>query len=205
MNHTENHLSYENKKYTILLLAIEEFSNYTFEEASLNQILTRAHVSKGSFYYYFKNKQMLYETCQNYAFDTFNAYVSEYSQEYEGFIERLLRVNEFKKGFQDRHPKILKFFMQQFYKRKFPEKILEHLDHLDILFKRELSKDINYELFRDDLNIEHALQLIEWTIKGYEKSVEEQTVNNLFDYSNLDNCFAESEAYFETLKLVYYK
>lgn len=188
-----------------MLLAIEEFSDHTFEESSLNQILLRANVSKGSFYYYFKNKKELYHTCQTYTLDVFNSYVSEYNQEYEGFIERLLRINKFKKGFRDRHPEIIKFFMQQFYKRQFPKETLAHLDELDILFKRQLLIDIDYDLFRNDLNIEHALQLIEWTIMGYERSVEEQTVNNVFDFNNLDNCFSESEAYFNTLKLVYYK
>lgn len=205
MNYSVKDLSYENKKHSISLLAIEEFSNHTFEEASLNKILLRANVSKGSFYYYFKNKKELYETCQTHTLKVFDSYVSEYTQEYEGFIERLLRINKFKEGFQNKYPEIVKFFMQQFYKRLFPKETLEHLDQLDMSFKQNLLNDVNYDLFRDDLNIEHALQLIEWTIMGYEKSVEEQTINNVFDYSNLDNCFSESEAYFNTLKLVYYK
>lgn len=205
MNHLVSGVGHESKKHTITKHAIEEFSHYTYEESSLNQILLRANVSKGSFYYYFKNKQELYETCQDYALKVFNNYVGTYTQEFEGFIERLLRVNKFKKGFKDQYPDILKFFMQQYYKRLFPQDVLEELDQLDASFKKNLTEDINYKLFRDDLNIEHALQLLKWTIIGFEKNVEEQTIKNLYDFNNMDNCFKESEAYFKTLKSAYYK
>jgi len=40
--------------------AIDEFTEKNFDEASLNNILKRADISKGSFYYHFKNKQELY-------------------------------------------------------------------------------------------------------------------------------------------------
>jgi AcrR family transcriptional regulator len=40
--------------------AIEEFTQRGFEESSINLILTNAQMSKGQFYYYFKNKEGLY-------------------------------------------------------------------------------------------------------------------------------------------------
>lgn len=95
--------------------------------------------------------------------------------------------------------------MQHYYKRLFPADILEHLDQLDKEFKQIITKDINYDLFRDDLNLGHAVQLIQWTMLGYEKSVEERTIDNLYDFNNIDNCFEEYQAYFKTLKLIYYK
>lgn len=205
MNHAVSQISYEGKKQIIVNHAIEELSEHIYDEASLNQILLRANISKGSFYYYFKNKQDLYETSQNYALWIFKNYFASYTYDYEGYIERLLRVNKFKKGFRDKYPEILKFFMQQYYKRLFPKDVMEELDQLDKSFKNTLTKDINYELFRDDLNLEHALQLIKWTIMGYEKNIEEQTKNDLYDFTNMDDCFNQSEAYFNTLKAAYYK
>ena len=40
--------------------AIEEFSDKGFENASLNNILREVQISKGTFYYHFKNKEELY-------------------------------------------------------------------------------------------------------------------------------------------------
>ncbi|MBB6479646.1 TetR/AcrR family transcriptional regulator [Spirochaeta isovalerica] len=40
--------------------ALEEFSTYSYEEASINRIIEKAAISKGSFYYRFENKYGLY-------------------------------------------------------------------------------------------------------------------------------------------------
>jgi len=41
-------------------IALSEFSTYSFEESSLNRIIEKSGIAKGSFYYRFKNKYELY-------------------------------------------------------------------------------------------------------------------------------------------------
>lgn len=48
------------RKDKLINAAIDEFIENSFDEASLNNILKKAEISKGSFYYHFKNKQELY-------------------------------------------------------------------------------------------------------------------------------------------------
>ncbi len=48
------------RKDDVLDAALDEFSSKPYEEASLNSILKNAGVSKGSFYYHFKDKKDLY-------------------------------------------------------------------------------------------------------------------------------------------------
>jgi AcrR family transcriptional regulator len=48
------------KKETIIDAAIDEFSNNTFLEASVNRIIEKASISKGSLYQYFEDKKDLY-------------------------------------------------------------------------------------------------------------------------------------------------
>lgn len=193
------------KQNIILLSAIEEFFNYGFKDASTNRIVEKADISKGSLYYYFGNKSDLYSSCQSYTFDIFIDYVKKYTQTYEGFIERLIRVNSFKQQFQSQHPEVLNFFIHQYFKGLFPEKILKKLKQLDYEFKLRLTEDLNFSLFRDDINVDHAMQLISWTIQGYEHDIEQQAINNSFNFDNLVQCFEDSQGYFETLKKVYYK
>ena len=50
----------ENKQNIILNQAKIEFSNYLFEDASINRIIKEINISRGSFYLYFKNKEDLY-------------------------------------------------------------------------------------------------------------------------------------------------
>lgn len=47
-------------KQKLLDAALEEFNAYGYEQASINRILDKAGMSKGQFYYHFKNKEALY-------------------------------------------------------------------------------------------------------------------------------------------------
>lgn len=48
------------RKDAMLQAALDEFASRSYEEASLNSILKNAGISKGSFYYHFKDKKDLY-------------------------------------------------------------------------------------------------------------------------------------------------
>ncbi len=51
--------SFEHKQ-KLLDAALQEFNAYGYEQASINRILHDAGMSKGQFYYHFKNKEALY-------------------------------------------------------------------------------------------------------------------------------------------------
>ncbi len=59
-----NVIAISDKKFknrqNLLDAALREFSSTSYEKASLNNILKTAALSKGSFYYHFKNKEELY-------------------------------------------------------------------------------------------------------------------------------------------------
>lgn len=50
----------EEKRSLIITAALEEFSERTFDEASVNTIVNRAKIAKGSLYQYFEDKVELY-------------------------------------------------------------------------------------------------------------------------------------------------
>lgn len=51
----------EDKRIRIMDAAMDEFENNTYQEASVNRIVSRAGISKGSFYQYFEDKEDLYQ------------------------------------------------------------------------------------------------------------------------------------------------
>lgn len=55
----EKEKSFERRE-ELLKAALIEFGDYGYDQASLNNILKRAEISKGTFYYHFKNKEELY-------------------------------------------------------------------------------------------------------------------------------------------------
>jgi TetR/AcrR family transcriptional regulator len=50
----------ETKRKQIFDACVEEFSQHTFSEASINQIIKAANISRGSFYQYFSDKEDCY-------------------------------------------------------------------------------------------------------------------------------------------------
>ncbi len=62
----------KNRRESILEAAGEEFSKFGFENASLNQIIKRAGISKGATYYYFDDKQDLFMTVVDHLMQVFN-------------------------------------------------------------------------------------------------------------------------------------
>ena len=62
----------ENKKQRLIKAAIEEFSRVSFSEASINNIINNANISRGSFYMYFENKDDLFKYILNFHKQKFN-------------------------------------------------------------------------------------------------------------------------------------
>ncbi len=50
----------DDKRSLICDVAVEEFAEYSFDQASVNRIVAKAGIAKGSFYQYFDDKQDLY-------------------------------------------------------------------------------------------------------------------------------------------------
>jgi len=48
------------RKEQLIETALDEFTSNSYDEASLNQIIKNAGISKGTFYYHFENKESLY-------------------------------------------------------------------------------------------------------------------------------------------------
>lgn len=59
----------EDKKERIIHAALDEFSENTFNDASITNIVRKADISRGSFYQYFGSKETIYQYLVNYLYD----------------------------------------------------------------------------------------------------------------------------------------
>ncbi len=87
----------EEKKQLIMRTALEEFGKHSFSEASLNHISKTAGLSAGALYYYFENKEDLFSSAIQHAFQRFLSSVGDVRErfrtgDYWGEIERLVLV-----------------------------------------------------------------------------------------------------------------
>ncbi|MBU5484193.1 TetR/AcrR family transcriptional regulator [Clostridium sp. MSJ-11] len=76
------------RKAELLEAALDEFITKNYEDASLNNIIRNAKISKGTFYYHFQDKQALYlfllECSVRSKWEFVNDKINEYTEEYEG-------------------------------------------------------------------------------------------------------------------------
>lgn len=90
----------------ILREAGEEFAEKGYESASLNEIIERAGISKGSLYYYFEDKEDLFATVVDVVAERIMSYATDFSLEEldeENFWDEIGRVLRSVADFASRH------------------------------------------------------------------------------------------------------
>ncbi len=75
------------RKDELIGAALDEFTTKRYENASLNKIIKNAGISKGTFYYHFKDKQALYiflhESAYKAEMEFMNSHIEEFAEDYK--------------------------------------------------------------------------------------------------------------------------
>lgn len=99
----------ELKRQRIIDIAIDEFSSAHFNDVSINQLIKRAEIARGSFYQYFEDLDDLYQFIAQIISQTKMAYMQEYIQnENTPFFEMLYGLYSTGLTFARQHPKYAK-------------------------------------------------------------------------------------------------
>lgn len=195
----------EARQTEIMNAALAEFAAYGYEDASTNNIVRRAEMSKGMLYYYFHNKESLYYACTEYALKIVNTALMNRNYPKQGFIERSALIARLKKEYYEKNPEISQFITQVYLYNSVPEAFREMLDELVRNGFEKMYEDVDLSYFRDDVSHETLMKLITWTLEGYSKHVEAEAKNMNDDLNNLDPLWDEFDEYLAALKKIYYK
>ncbi|WP_162300565.1 TetR/AcrR family transcriptional regulator [Anaerosacchariphilus polymeriproducens] len=97
------------RKDQLIAAALDEFIDKNYEKASLNTIIKNANLSKGVFYYHFKNKESLYIAVLEDATNKKWKYIKERTsnQDYSSLniFDQFLYQTEISIEFANEHPK----------------------------------------------------------------------------------------------------
>lgn len=107
----------ENKRQQIINIALEEFATKSYTKASLNNIVNRAGIAKGSMYQYFEDKKDLYTFVFNMALEERFSYINEHMDSNADFFQLFEKVSLLATEFDMKHPllgKILLNVMEPF-------------------------------------------------------------------------------------------
>ena len=94
----------------ILKAAIAEFGTKSYDSASLNTICNKDHISKGSLYHNFKNKDELYLRCVEVCFQTMTEYLRSGQYHGKNAHARLRELLLRRKSFFEENPYFSRIF-----------------------------------------------------------------------------------------------
>jgi AcrR family transcriptional regulator len=112
----------EGKKSRILDAAVDEFSRHGFRQASVNRMVERIGIAKGSLFQYFGSKEGLFKVIFNYAVELVRQSLRQVKRETSG-ADFFLRIKESVLagiGFIDRHPKVYRIYLKMIFQEDFP-------------------------------------------------------------------------------------
>lgn len=114
----------EPKRDRILKMSASEFADKGYQRASLNTIIKRIGISKGSLYQYFKNKESLFL----YVFEHFTALAKQSVKESvsrsskAAFMEQITRVLWAGIRFIDNHPEYYQIYLKVLFEQDVPHR-----------------------------------------------------------------------------------
>ena len=137
--------------------AIEEFMTYSFSAASINRIVDKAGIAKGSFYQYFTNKKDLYKHILNQIAEQKMAYLSPVMANplSVDFFTLLREVYISALRFARSHPRLQRIGNQLLSDRSNPvyqEYIQENMYRADQTFQLLIDKGIERGDIREDID-----------------------------------------------------
>ena len=205
MNKTFENLS-EEKKLRIINSAIEEFANKGYKHATVDNIVSKAGISKGSIFQYFKNKERLYLYICDYQIKIITDEVFKQKENNENdFFKLYKQASRVKFEILKKNPYIFKFFKTLYLDdsqvaQKWLENILKNKDQLVLNFIGDYDKS----KFRDDIDIDMAIKTIELTFDGLSMKWMDKLSYENYE-SDLKSLFEEVENYINFYKKLYYK
>jgi len=199
------------KKERIISAVLDEVAEKGFKKASTNAIVKRAEISKGMLFYYFGNKEELFDFLFEYII-TFvkGEYVEKFSNQIKNrdFIARCQCLAELKKYMLCHHPQIIKFYESLYLpdNEAYFNKYSGMIGEVTQIVRNGLYEDVDYSLFREGVAPEKTLTYIRWLTERYEQELTEKLMGeNRTDDARFEEAFNDYYALLADLKKIFYK
>lgn len=194
------------KRDRILNAAISEFAQKGFKNASTNEIVKEAGISKGLIFHYFKNKKQLYLFLYDYLMEIMKEeYFHKPWLEETDFLEKMRMASLTKLELFRKYPLIFKFFLTA-YSETDDEVRNEVADRNQKLIESNIPKvydNVDLSKIRDGVDPKKAIHLIVWALEGYANSkIPEFKTMGEKEFSDM---VIDLRTYLEILKQCFFK
>lgn len=196
------------KQQRILNAAIKEFAQKGFKNASTNEIVKEAEISKGLLFHYFKNKKYLYLFLYDYCIELIvKEFYEKINLDEKDIFIRVRQMALLKYEIFKRHPEIYNFIMAAYFEDASEVKndIENRTQELITSSYSKIFEGIDISKFREDIDIKRVINIITWTIEGFANREQNKVRAIPLKELNYDEALTEIDAYFEILKNCFYK
>lgn len=195
------------KRMNIINAAADEFVKHGYDKASTNVMASEAGISKGSLFHYFESKKNLYLYLIDYSIEIIEKLYEEIDVHERDLFLRLENIGVQKLKIQIEYPHIFDFL-----KLAKDEHAQSVNDTVQTKFKSITSRgieriyqNIDYSLFKEDLDIKKAIEVLNWTMFGFS----EKALNDIESFQNIrtlgEKYLSEWRAYANFLRGMFYK
>lgn len=158
-------------KDQLILEALKEFAEKGFDAASLNQIIKRAGISKGSFYHHFHGKEELFNSVIHRAAQEKIEFINQWLEQHHGgeklrgFFDYLRLYMAGGIEFAIQHPELSGFLMSVMKNPQMQAKALALAPpYYDQVFSELITEAQQKGQLRDDFDPEFTKKLLNYTL-----------------------------------------
>ncbi len=195
------------KQSRILNAAMKEFAAKGYENASTNEIVKEAEISKGLLFHYFNNKKQLFLFLYDYCIDiNMNEFYKKIDLKEKDFFARLRQTQCIKMELLNKYPEMFKFIEAANMENSEIKNDLDNINKEELEnASRRIFEEIDISKFKDDIDINKAINIIMWTFQGFNNKVLREA--KVLDSKQIEynKAFAEADIYIEILKNCFYK
>src|SRR5699024_9102164 len=195
------------KQKAIINAAIKEFVLSGFEKASTNEIVKRSNISKGSLFNYFNSKKDLYVYLIEYSVQIIEQIIEQIDFNETDIFKRIEKIGLKKLHIQQMFPQVYDILVSAMQEEsaEVKEIIQQKVEPIYGESTNKMYRNIDYDKFREGIDIEKAIEILNWTMFGFgEKGLSQiNTFENISKFVEQD--IKELKSYSEILKYNFYK
>lgn len=197
------------KQERILNAALKEFAQKGYDDASTNEIVKEAGISKGLLFHYFNTKKDLFLFLYDYSVEIIKTeYYGLINTNERDIFTRLRQIYLLKLEVYYKYPWLFDYFTKvAVYTESKEVKADMESRKKDVLSTgyEKLFENIDASKFKDGIDAKRAMKIIFWAIGGFGNEILEEVKELQLNQVDYDGILSEFDAYLEILRQCFYK
>lgn len=196
------------KQERILNSALKEFAKNGYKNAMTDQIAKEANISKGSLFQYFNNKKELFLFLYDHALDIImNEFFQKINSDEKDILERMRQILSIEFTLLGRYPDVFDF-IETVNREVSIDVVYDLKDRNNEYIARSyasLLENIDTTLFKADMEINAAIDVIIWTMEGFGNRQKEKAKHHSLKELDMDEIIDEADVYLNLLRNCFYR